>query len=102
MIDDGLHDDTVINYPKRVAPARAEHDWVPYESHTVSMENQWTGLYHTTGPALVPTADAPKVDENVEAEAAADDGGADAEKEVNEEDFEEPADILPTKGAKAR
>tara|TARA_B110000285_G_C14860371_1_gene484265 strand:- start:164 stop:583 length:420 start_codon:yes stop_codon:yes gene_type:complete len=84
LTDDGLHDDTILNWPKVVAPPRAEHDWVPYEPHTTSMADQWTGLYHTTGPAL-----APKAAKEPEADDAE---GSDDDEE------EKPA----TKGAKAR
>ena len=54
--DDALNDNLVLNWPKITPPPRAEHDWVPYEPHTTSMENQWTGLYHTTGPIKVSPA----------------------------------------------
>jgi hypothetical protein len=38
--DDGLYDDTVIgpDAPNKLPP-RVEHDWIPYEPHTTSMEN---------------------------------------------------------------
>ena len=72
-------------WPKVAKPVRPDHDWVPYEPHTTSMENQWTGLYHTTGPAL--PAAAPKAPAEDDAEAS----GSDDEDEA-------PA----TKGAKAR
>ena len=83
--DDATNDNNVLMWPKIPAPPRAEHDWVPYEPHTTSMENQWTGLYHTTGPYKVSAAAAPK-----EAEDA----------EVSEDDDQEDAPV--TKGAKAR
>ena len=84
--DDGLNDDLVLNWPKVAAPPRPEHDWVPYEPHTTSMENQWTGLYHTTGPVKVSAA-AAKEQEAEDAEAS----GSDDEEEAPK-----------TKGAKAR
>ena len=75
-----------MNWPKVAKPVRPEHDWVPYEPHTTSSENQWTGLYHTTGPAL-PAA---------EAKAPAED---DAEASGSDDEEEEAP---KTKGAKAR
>ena len=84
--DDGLNDNLVLNYPKLAKPVRPEHDWVPYEPHTTSMENQWTGLYHTTGPAM--PAAAAKAPEADDAEAS----GSDDEEE----------EAPKTKGAKAR
>ena len=85
--DDGLNDDFVLNWPKIAAPERPEHDWIPYEPHTTSSENQWTGLYHTTGPVKVSAA-AAKVQEAEDAEAS----GSDDEAE----------EAPKTKGAKAR
>ena len=31
---------------------REEHSWTPYEPHTTSNKDQFTGLYHTTGELI--------------------------------------------------
>ena len=83
--DDGLNDNLVLNWPKVAASVRPEHDWVPYEPHTTSMEDQWTGLYHTTGPVKPAAAAAAPAEDDGEA------SGSDDEEEAPR-----------TKGAKAR
>ena len=55
MVDDGLDDDLVLDRASGIPPTlppRAEHNWTPYEPHTTSNQNQFTGLYHVTGEII--------------------------------------------------
>ena len=55
MVDDGLDDDLVVERDSGIPPTlppRAEHNWIPYEPHTTSKTNQFTGLYHVTGDII--------------------------------------------------
>ena len=67
MTDDGSDDVNVLNwadgghgYTFPPAPG-VQHRWIPYEPHTLSMEDEFTNLYHET-PIAAPAAKNPESD----------------------------------------
>ena len=78
MTDDGTDDVNVLNWSVpdtsyKFPPAPGvQHRWIPYEPHTLSMEDEFTNLYHEK-----PVAEAPS--KNADAEEPADDGGDDVD-----------------------